>query len=68
MQIKMYINNRLFAFNTINDKERVLKTAQLWAKLQLRLGEQRIDIVLAAANFEEQKLIEQVARKTGKCL
>jgi predicted nucleotidyltransferase len=48
--------------------ERVLKTAQLWAKLQLRLGEQRIDIVLAAANFEEPMLIEQVARKTGKRL
>jgi len=48
--------------------EKVLKTAQLWAKLQLRLGEQRIDIVLAAANPDEQKLIEQVARKTGKRL
>jgi predicted nucleotidyltransferase len=48
--------------------EKALKTAQLWAKLQLRLGEQRIDIVLAATNFEEQELIEQVARKTGKHL
>jgi hypothetical protein len=43
----------------------VLKKSQLWAKLQLRLGEQRIDIILAAAKFEKQKLIEQVARKTG---
>ncbi len=46
-------------------KDKVLKTAQLWAKLQLRLEEQRIDIVLAAAKFEEQKLIEKMARKTG---
>jgi predicted nucleotidyltransferase len=49
-------------------KERVLKTAQLWAKLQVRLGEQQIDIILAAPSTEEQKLIEQVARKTGECL
>jgi predicted nucleotidyltransferase len=45
--------------------ERVLKTAQLWAQLQLRLGEQRIDIVLAAAQSDKPKLIEQVARNTG---
>ncbi|MEN8221499.1 MAG: nucleotidyltransferase domain-containing protein [Pseudomonadota bacterium] len=46
-------------------RDRVLKTAQLWVKLQLRLGEQRIDIILAATQFEKPKLIEQVARKTG---
>jgi len=46
-------------------RDRVLKTAQLWVKLQLRLGEQRIDIVLATT---KPKLIEQVARKTGRRL
>lgn len=49
-------------------EERVLKAAQLWAKLQVRLGEQQIDIILAAPSTQEQKLIEQVARKTGECL
>ena len=46
-------------------RERLLKKSQLWSKLQLRLGEQRIDIVLAATPSDEPKLIEQVARKTG---
>ncbi len=46
--------------------ERIFKQSQLWAKLQMRLGEQKIDIILAAPEFEEQKIIEQVARKTGK--
>ena len=49
-------------------RDRVLNTAQLWVKLHLRLGEQRIDIVLAATKFEKPKLIEQVARKTGRHL
>ena len=48
--------------------DRKLKTAQLWVKLQLHLGEQRIDIVLAATKFEKPKLIEQMARETGKYL
>ncbi|KHD08612.1 hypothetical protein PN36_02605 [Candidatus Thiomargarita nelsonii] len=46
-------------------RTRVQKNSQLWAKLQLRLGEQRIDIIIAAAQSEEQKLIERMARETG---
>lgn len=46
-------------------RERLQKKSQLWVKLQLRLGEQRIDIIIAAAQFEEQKLIERIARETG---
>ena len=49
-------------------RERLLKKSQLWAKLQLRLGEQRIDIILAATDSDKPKLIEQVARETGKRL
>ncbi|RKZ42061.1 MAG: nucleotidyltransferase domain-containing protein [Candidatus Parabeggiatoa sp. nov. 3] len=49
-------------------RERLLKKSQLWAKLQLRLGEQRIDIIMAATHSEKQKLIEQVARETGNRL
>lgn len=49
-------------------RERVFKKSQLWAKLQLRLGEQQIDIILGATDFEKPKLIEQVARETGNRL
>ncbi len=42
---------RLFVETNLSEPtERVLKTAQLWAQLQLRLGEQRIDIILAATS------------------
>lgn len=51
--------------NLSNPLSRVRKKSQLWAKLQHRLGEQRIDIILAAAKPEEQLVIEQAARKSG---
>jgi len=41
------------------------KKSRLWAKLQQRLGEQRIDIIIAANKPEERQEIEHVARKTG---
>lgn len=46
-------------------KARILKKSQLWAKLQLQLGEQRVDIILAETKLGKPKLIEQVARETG---
>jgi|SanBayMetagenome_1026888.scaffolds.fasta_scaffold54825_2 predicted nucleotidyltransferase len=41
-----------------------LKTARLWAALQLRLGEQKIDIVLEAPNLARQA-IHRVALEEG---
>ena len=51
-----------------NPLVRVQKKSQLWAKLQQRLGEQRIDIILAAAKVEDERRIEQVAKESGVCL
>jgi predicted nucleotidyltransferase len=51
-----------------NPLDRVQKKSQLWAKLQQRLGEQRIDIILAAAKVEDERRIEQVAKESGVCL
>ncbi len=51
-----------------NPLDRVQKKSQLWAKLQQRLGEQRIDIILAAAKIEDERRIEQVAKESGVCL
>ena len=56
----------LFVESNLHDPLlRVRKKSQLWAKLQLRLGEQRIDIILAAAKPKEQQRIEQVAKESG---
>jgi hypothetical protein len=51
-----------------NPLDRVQKKSRLWAKLQQRLGEQRIDIILAAAKVEDERRIEQVAKESGVCL
>lgn len=48
--------------------DRVRKKSRLWAKLQYRLGDQRIDIILTAAKPEEQQPIEQIAKQTGLLL
>ena len=44
---------------------RIRSKSRLWAKLQQRLGDQRIDIILAAANPDKRSPIENVARQTG---
>ncbi len=54
--------------NLQNPLDRVQKKSRLWAKLQQRLGEQRIDIILAAAKVEDERRIEQVAKESGVCL
>ncbi|HAI70350.1 MAG TPA: DNA polymerase III subunit beta [Gammaproteobacteria bacterium] len=51
--------------NLPNALDRVQKKSRLWAKLQQRLGEQRIDIIIAANKPEERQEIEHVARETG---
>jgi len=58
----------LIATDLDNLKERALKKSMLWAKLQQRLGEQRIDIILAASIPEKQPTIEKIAKRTGICL
>ena len=45
--------------------QRLEKKLQLWTKLQLRLGEQQIDIIIKTTESKESKLIEEVAKKTG---
>jgi predicted nucleotidyltransferase len=56
----------LVATDLDNPKELALKKSLLWAKLQLGLGEQRIDIILEKP--EKQQTIEKIAKKTGICL
>ncbi len=58
----------LIATDLDNLKERALKKSLLWAKLQQGLGEQRIDIILAASISEKQQTIEKIAKRTGTCL
>jgi predicted nucleotidyltransferase len=56
----------LVATDLDNPKELALKKSLLWAKLQLGLGEQRIDIILEKT--EKQQTIEKIAKKNGICL
>ncbi|MCK5715909.1 MAG: hypothetical protein KAH77_00355 [Thiomargarita sp.] len=59
----------LFIETEIQDPmTRMRQSSKLWTQLQLRLGEQQIDIVLSTPESKYPKLIEQEARKTGICL
>jgi len=66
--VKLKIFDLFIEADLQNPLVRVQKKSQLWAKLQQRLGEQRIDIILAAAKVEDERRIEQVAKESGVCL
>ena len=44
---------------------RIRSKSRFWAKLQQRLGDQKIDIILAATKPDKRTPIETIARKTG---
>lgn len=58
----------LFIETGLQGKELIKAKLQAMTDIQLRIGDQKIDIITASANSEDDSLIVQEARETGAAL